>query len=199
MDRGIFITWEMWRDKKTTLNEKAMLIEIGNLSMLEYGCIAHNSHFAETLGIKKEAVSRLISSLELKGYIVSKIKAGSRNFSRTITINKMLFDHKQNVIEPLTNCYETKENKSYNNTNITDEFISDLKSKAKYKTKVTKTKELKLLLKDLLERHNIEEIKKRYIKHQEENKNYAARITAFLEDYETVYCVSTQSNDGWKY
>ena len=117
MDKGIFITWTFWRDKNTTLSEKAILIEISNLSMLEYGCVAHNSHFATLMGAKKEAISRLISSLEQKGYISVKIKEGSRNFSRTITINKLLFDHKQIVIAPLTNCLETKENKSINKTN----------------------------------------------------------------------------------
>ena len=52
--------------------------------------------------------------MEKKGYISSKIKDGSRNHDRTITINKMLFKYEQNVISPLTNCLETKENKTVN-------------------------------------------------------------------------------------
>ena len=107
-ERGIFITWSFWKDKKTTLSEKALLLEIQNLSELEKGCIAQNEHFSKLMGIKKEAVSRLISSLESKGYINSKIEAGSRNYSRVITINKLL----SNEDLLLTNCLETKENKT---------------------------------------------------------------------------------------
>ena len=112
--RGIFITWEFWRDKTTTISEKAILLEINNLSMLEYGCIASNEHFSSIMGIKKEAVSRLINSLVNKGFLSSEIKNGTRNFSRKLTLNKLLFDPKQIVISPLTNCLETKGNKTNN-------------------------------------------------------------------------------------
>jgi len=122
-ERGIFIQWSVFRNKETTLSEKVLFLEINNLSMLDKGCIASNSHFADTLGVKKEAISRLISSLEKKGYITTKIVNGTRNHSRIITINKMLstdnkmlFRGKQNVNTPLTNCLETKENKTINKT-----------------------------------------------------------------------------------
>ena len=122
-ERGVFIKWSVFRNKETTLSEKILFLEINNLSMLDKGCIASNSHFADTLGVKKEAISRLISSLEKKGYITTEIVAGSRNHSRIITINKMLptdnkllSRDKQNVNTPLTNCLETKENKTINKT-----------------------------------------------------------------------------------
>lgn len=101
------MTWELWRNKDLTLSEKAIFIEISNLSMLDNGCVASNAHFSQLMGIKKEAVSRLISSLESKGFISTKILPGSRNFSRVITINKML-------TQPLTKCLETKDNKTSN-------------------------------------------------------------------------------------
>ena len=88
--------------------------------MLDKGCIASNNHFAELLQVKKESISRSISSLENKGYITTKIKEGSRNHERIITINKMLFDPKQNVIDPLTNCLESKENKTTSLSNQLD-------------------------------------------------------------------------------
>lgn len=116
INSGIFITWDFFKDKSTTMNEKVLLLEISNLSMLEHGCVASNEHFASKMGIKKEAVSRLISSLQNKGYIHSEMKNGTRNFGRKITLNKMLFDPKQNVISPLTNCEETKGNKTINKT-----------------------------------------------------------------------------------
>ena len=73
------------------------------------------------LGVKKESISRSINSLKNKGYINVEIVNGSRNHDRRITLNKLLFGGKQNVIDPLTNCYrpitkclETKGNKPIN-------------------------------------------------------------------------------------
>lgn len=109
-DKFITLSWEFIKDDRTTMQEKLILCEIQNLTMLEYGCIANNEHFASLMGIQKEAVSRLINSLVKKGFILSEIKNGSRNFSRRLTINKMLFHPKQNVISPLTKCLETKGN-----------------------------------------------------------------------------------------
>lgn len=84
--------------------------------MLDKGCIASNNHFAEIFKIKKESVSRSLSSLEQKGYITTKIKAGSRNHDRTITINKLLL---QDEIV-ITNCLESKENKTTSLSNQLD-------------------------------------------------------------------------------
>ena len=49
------------------MQEKLILIEINQLSMLDKGCVASNNHFAEIFKIKKESVSRSLSSLEQKG------------------------------------------------------------------------------------------------------------------------------------
>jgi|LGOV01.1.fsa_nt_gb hypothetical protein len=186
-DKFITLSWTFIKDKKTTMNEKLILMEISNLSMLELGCIASNSHFSELMGVKKEAISRLISSLEKKGYISSKIKNGSRNFSRTITLNKMLFDPKQNVISPLTNCLETKGNIT---TNITlskyDDFLSQLEKACKYKSKVTKTKNGEKLFKQIVD---VSKLFKDYISYQKENGNFSVRITDYMRDYETVHSI----------
>lgn len=119
-NRFITLTWDFIRDKGTTPHEKFILAEIEALSSLEKGCIAHNEHFAELLGVKKESVSRSINSLKEKGYIDVEIVKGSRNHERKITLNKLLFRGKQNVIEGLTNCLETKGNKTINNTKLYD-------------------------------------------------------------------------------
>ena len=125
MTKGFWLSIELLHDKNTTMQEKLLLIEINQLSMLDKGCIASNNHFAETFKVKKESISRSLSSLEQKGYITTEIKAGSRNHDRTITINKMLFYYEQNVITPLTNCLETKENKTINKTkNISIDIVS---------------------------------------------------------------------------
>ena len=125
MTKGFWLSIDLLHDKNTTMQEKLLLIEINQLSMLDKGCIASNNHFAETFKVKKESISRRLSSLEQKGYISTEIKAGSRNHDRTITINKMLFYYEQNVIAPLTNCLETKENKTINKTkNISIDIVS---------------------------------------------------------------------------
>lgn len=122
--RGIWLPIEVINDKNTTFQEKLILMEINQLSMLDDGCIASNSHFSELFNIKKEAVSRSINSLEEKGYISINIVDGSRNHKRIVTINKLLFGYEQNVIGVLTNCLETKGNKTINKTiNKTSEII----------------------------------------------------------------------------
>ena len=197
MSKGFWLPIELLKDKSTTMQEKLILVEINQLSMLDKGCIASNYHFAELFGIKKESVSRSISSLENKGYITTKIKDGSRNHERTITVNKMLFEHKQNVIDPLTNCLETKENKTINKTNNKyDIFLDYLKSKCKYKTKVSKTINGKVLFNQIEDKR---QLIIDYINHQEEKNEFAVRISKFMEDYNTVYKDKTNSNnnDEW--
>ena len=116
MTKGFWISLDLLHDKNTTMQEKLLLIEINQLSMLDKGCIASNNHFAETFKVKKESISRSLSSLEQKGYITTEIKAGSRNHDRTITINKMLLQDEKTI----TNCLESKENKTYSSSNQLD-------------------------------------------------------------------------------
>lgn len=124
--RGIWLPIEVINDKNTTFQEKLILMEINQLSMLDDGCIASNSHFSKLFKIKRESVSRSINSLQEKGYISIKIVDGSRNHKRIVTINKLLFGYEQNVNEVLTNCLETKDNKTINKTtNKTMEVLPD--------------------------------------------------------------------------
>lgn len=132
MTKGFWLDVELLHDKNTTMQEKLLLIEITNLSMLDKGCIASNTHFAELFKVKKESISRSLSSLEKKGYILTKIKEGSRNHDRTITINKMLS-------VAITKCLETKENKTSNTQDIdlVNEIIDylNIKTGKKYSSK----------------------------------------------------------------
>lgn len=116
MTKGFWLSIELLHDKNTTMQEKLLLIEINQLSMLDKGCIASNNHFAETFKVKKESISRSLSSLEQKGYISTEIKAGSRNHDRTITINKLLLQDEKAI----TNCLESKENKTSSSSNQLD-------------------------------------------------------------------------------
>lgn len=121
--RFITLTWELIRDKGTTMQEKLVLMEINQLTSLKKGCYASNEHFAELLGVKKQSICRTLKSLSEKGFITTKIKGGSRNHHRTIICNKMLLignkmlpESKQNVTPSVTKCLETKENNTINNT-----------------------------------------------------------------------------------
>lgn len=199
MNKFITLTWEFIKDKNYTMNEKLIYSEILNLSMLNKGCVAHNEHFANLMGIKKEAVSRLIHTLEEKGVISIQIINGSRNFSRIITINKMLFDHKQNVIEPLTKCLETKENKTININNNNDDDKKQKKSSTKkeklenlkkylfdncrYKSKITITKKFEELFFKLDDRLLFAN---KYIEHQKEKLEFSKTLTNFILDYEAI-------------
>lgn len=198
MNDYIVIPCQLIRDNNLTNTELYLLMEINQLSMLQYGCIASNEHFANKFNIKKSSVSRSLNELKRKGFLNIEIKAGSRNFDRKITINKMLFVSSQNVIAPLTKCEETKDKVTSKKTNNTyDAFISYLKSKSKYKTKVTKTKDGEKLFKQIEDK---KQLVIDYLRHQEEKKEYSVRITAFMEDYETVYKQQETTNDkfgGW--
>ncbi len=178
-EKYITLTWSFIRDKSTTMQEKLLLMEILNLSMLEHGCIASNTHFAKLMGIKRESVSRLLSSLVKKGYIETKIRKGSRNFDRIITINKMLFTINKMLSTPLTKCYETKDNISDINkkTNIYINFLdkwNSFPSLPKHKLKTVQAN-----------------IKK---KHIDKLKLYSEQeIISAIEAYNTVL----DSNDYW--
>ena len=153
MTKGFWLSIDLLHDKNTTMQEKLLLIEINQLSMLDKGCIASNSHFAEVFKVKKESISRSLSSLENKGYITTKIKDGSRNHDRTITINKMLFEYKQNVIDPLTNCLESKENKTINTSydeylNLWNEFATKNNKPKIAKLSDSRKKKIALRLKE---------------------------------------------------
>lgn len=79
-----------------------------------------------------------------------------------------------------------KENNKKKNCDV---FLDFLKTKCKYKTKVTKTKEFEQLFKTI---KDYKQFAIDYIKHQEDKKEYSVRITKFLIDYETVYKSETK-------
>ena len=74
--------------------------------------------------------------------------------------------------------------KKETNNNKYDIFLDYLKSKCKYKSKVSKTNNGKVLFNQIEDKR---QLIIDYIKHQEEKKEFAAVITKFMEDYNTVY------------
>ena len=67
--------------------KRILLAEISQLEMLDKGCIASNSHFANKLKLSNQAVSKALNELDKDGLIIINNAQTKRNFGRTITIN----------------------------------------------------------------------------------------------------------------
>lgn len=109
----ITVSIGIMHDQNLSATQKFILAEIEQLSTLEKGCIAQNSHFSNLIGISKVTVSRAINDLITKGYIEVIYEAGSRNHTRVI---KMIHPPYQIDTPPLSKRYEAKENKTINKT-----------------------------------------------------------------------------------
>jgi len=193
-DKFIVLNHSMIRRKDLTMQEKIIYLEILNLSSLDKGCIASNNHFEKSFGISKKSVSNTISSLVKKGFIESKLT--DRNHTRLLSIKSGQASIKSG--QASIKSGESKENITSNKTiNKYDLFLKQLKEQVSIKSKVTKTKDGERLYKQI---ENKEQLVKDYIQHQIEKKEFAVRITSFMEDYQTVYAkqqkASTKFN-GW--
>lgn len=123
-DKFIVLHHSMIRRTDLTMQEKIIYLEILNLSSLEKGCIASNSHFEKSFGISKKSVSNTISSLIKKGFIESEIS--NRNHTRVLSIKNGQVSTKDGY--PSTKDGETKENKQSNkqsnkSTSLLDEYL----------------------------------------------------------------------------
>ena len=137
MDRafkGIWIPKEIYLDKNLNWTEKILLIEIDSLDG-EEGCFATNEHFAKHLMISKDRVSKLISKLNLLGYITVKIiyKNGSKQIEKRILHSTIGYSRKQlegiveNTDTPIVENTNTPivGNNQDNNTNINNTNINN--------------------------------------------------------------------------
>jgi uncharacterized phage protein (TIGR02220 family) len=120
-DKYIAITHSMIRRKDLTMQEKIVYLEILNLSSLEKGCIASNSHFEKSFGISKKSVSNTISSLSKKGFI--SVELSERNHKRILSIKDVQVSIKDGQVSIKDG--ESKENKTINKTiNIVIEYLN---------------------------------------------------------------------------
>lgn len=71
---GIFIPAKLYLDKNLSWIEKILIVEVESLTSEKEPCKATNEHFAQHLGISKDRVSKIISSLVKRGYLHLKIK-----------------------------------------------------------------------------------------------------------------------------
>lgn len=119
----IMVSIEIMHDKNLTPNQKFILAEIHQLSMLDKGCIATNKHFSDLIGIKVQGVSNAINDLQKKGYINIDNSNTVRNNGRVITIHENVSPIHSDV-SPIHSDVESKENRTKNiTTNKTKEAI----------------------------------------------------------------------------
>ncbi len=192
--KGIWIPQELI-DSDISWIKKALLCEISQLEILEKGCIASNNHFSNKFNITNQGVSKALNELSKDGYIIIDNAQTKRNFGRKITINfsKSPINFSKSGIHE---SGESKEKKTINKTiNIFDAFLEELKSKVTIKSKVTKTKEGEKLFKHIEDK---DKLLNDYIKHQLDKKEFAQRITAYMEDYGTVHKIQEKNGaDSW--
>ena len=88
---GVFIPAKLYLDTNLSWIEKILIVEIEALTTKDKPCIASNEHFAKHLGISKDRISKIISSLVQQGYIHIKIfndKILKNNEKRWLIVNK---------------------------------------------------------------------------------------------------------------
>ena len=70
--KGVWIPKEVWFNKEITPLEKMFLAEIDSLDSSEQmGCFAANSHFAEMFDMSEGRAANIISSLRVRGFVVT--------------------------------------------------------------------------------------------------------------------------------
>lgn len=188
-----------WFDLDLTRTELFLLSEIINKLGFHPKCTISNKHFSDLLRIQRESVSRSLNDLKKKGFIDIKIIEGSRNHEREITINKMLFTPKQNVIDPLTKCLETKDiNTLINTINNILSFLNGVVDKKYKATDKTKT----LIKSRLKEGFTIEDfkyvikIKSAEWKNEEKMKKYLRPETLFGTKFEGYLNQEEEASEG---
>ena len=156
-NKGIWMPIEVLHDDNLTMQEKFVLMEITQLTMLDKGCVASNKHFAELLKTSTKSISNTISKLVKKGYIKTVIKKGSRNQIREIfTIHRGMEGYPQKVEGVSIKSGESKENKTINKTinkekiqkenpNLNTEACNEWLEYKKYKSKAPITKTINFL------------------------------------------------------
>ena len=164
------------------------------------------SQFEKLVTFKKPKIIQTLKELEEMGLISKKkqiLDNNSNSFNiykisdRVVTENNK--GSNSQLLGVVTEDYtQKKANTKETKQNTYDAFLGYLKSKCKYKSKITKTKEGKDLFNQIQDK---KQLVIDYLKHQEDKKDFAVRITKFMEDYNTVYKNQNNNCDsaygGW--
>jgi len=133
--KGIWVPIEILRDHSLTMQEKLVLLEIGQLMELDNKqCYASNEHFAKLLNVSRKSVSNTISNLVKKGEI--SVELSDRNHKRLLSIKSGQPSIKSG--QPSIKSGESKDNKTNNRTvigNPTLTEILDIGKKLNYDSK----------------------------------------------------------------
>jgi len=86
---GLWIPPEVLYREELSLQEKFILAQILNLDKNK-GCFAGNGYFSKLLGVTKGRVSKIVSSLEQKGFLVRELDKSTGNFRRLFPNYTML-------------------------------------------------------------------------------------------------------------
>lgn len=151
------------------------------------------SQFEKLVTFKKNKIVNTLKELEELGFIEKKKhyneETKTYSYSTYRVSQRVVSQNNKGSISEQQGVVSEKDIQKKANTKETktkpyDTFINYLKEKAKYKSKVTKTKEGEKLFKQIEDK---KQLVIDYLKHQEEKQDFALRITKYMEDYETVY------------
>ncbi len=134
--KGIWIPIEILRDHSLTMQEKLVLMEIGQLMELDNKqCYASNEHFAKLLNVSRKSVSNTISNLVKKGEI--SVELSDRNHKRLLSIKSGHLSIKsgQSSIKSGESKDSKTSNKTYKGGNPTEEQVITTGKKLGYKEK----------------------------------------------------------------
>jgi len=182
--KGIWIPKEIWLDNDLGWSEKLLLVEICSLDC-ENGCFASNEYFANFFNLSKGRISKIISELVKKGYLISTIsyKKGSKQIDKRVLRATIGYSYKQRggIVE--NNEGGIVENNEDNNTDISNNTINNNNIYID-----TKPKKVKFTIPTISEIEN-------YIK----ENNYDVDATKFFNFYESKdWFVGKNKMANWK-
>jgi hypothetical protein len=157
----------------------------------------YNADICKQLGISEQTLTKYWKQLLSSGWLK---REAARDDKGRLTggYDYLIGDFTVSIqITESVKSIDYNNNKPINKkeTNIVDSFLKDLLSRVKYKSKVTKTKEISSLIQELSKKYNLDNIKENYVNHQIDKGEYSVRITKYLLDYETVYYI--QDTKEW--
>ena len=152
--KGVWISREIWLDKRLSILEKGILTEINSLDNEESGCYASNKYLAEFCQCSEASVTKAISKLKQLGFIYEKSFDGRTRILKTSTTNSTTLPSKIYEAE----CEKIRPNNIYTN-NIID-IIDYLNSRAGTKYSYKGKEQVKTITARLKEKFTIDDFKK---------------------------------------
>lgn len=133
--KGVWISKEIWLDKRLNALEKVILAEIDSLDD-EAGCYASNEYLAEFCQCSSSKVSGAISKLKQLGYIYEKSFDGRQRILKS----RLTKNERQTTKIYKADCENLKDNNISNNKDIKDiiDYLnSATSSNYRYQSKAT--------------------------------------------------------------